>query len=36
LLLTPETFDRGDVRLSVTGADELRRFIGLGEAAHVG
>ncbi|MEO7070290.1 MAG: GNAT family protein [Nostocoides sp.] len=29
LVLTPETFDRGDLTVEVTGADEFRRFIGL-------
>lgn len=32
LLLTPETFVRGDVPVEVTGAEAVRRFIGLDDA----
>jgi RimJ/RimL family protein N-acetyltransferase len=29
LVLTPETFNRGEEQIKITGADALRRFIGL-------
>ena len=29
LVLTPEDFDRGDVAIEVTGAEQVRAFIGL-------
>jgi RimJ/RimL family protein N-acetyltransferase len=32
LVLTPETFNRGEEQIKITGADALRRFIGLEKA----